>query len=381
MKNFKKLIALSLVMVMSMALFGCMRDESNIIVDDQNNISYTESIYIDKQDYIDMVASVSNDKTKEEIDAEVEEALKDTKVTMIDGREYIYQDSWLNVPSEKSQYVGMTINKDIFYMPLSNAYKIMDDSNSLLSTGGDAELDEAMNKINAMTESLYNIVVVRNVTLPGEIVYTNGEVSSDKKTVTFKGTIKDIIESNGWYAMTAAGYEAYNNDTTAPTVQGLASGDCTSSLKSLFAEDDVAVLSYEFNGVEYQISQSGTEYRFTPVNAQTTNQKEGLKEGENTLTVTDVKGNKTVVTFTYDTVSPTITGAKTGKTYKKSRTIKISDAQGVKKITVNGKVKNLDKLKKSGKKYMIKATKKGKNTVKVTDNAGNVTKIIFKIKK
>ena len=43
MKNVKKLIALSLVMVMSMALFGCMRDESTIVVDEQNNLTITES--------------------------------------------------------------------------------------------------------------------------------------------------------------------------------------------------------------------------------------------------------------------------------------------------------------------------------------------------
>jgi uncharacterized lipoprotein NlpE involved in copper resistance len=381
MKNVKKLIALSLVMVMSMALFGCMRDESTIVVDEQNNLTITESMYIDKQEYRDMIVSLSDDKTEAEIDQEIEKAFKDAKSTIIDGKEYVYDDTMINVKVEKDQYAGMTINKDIFYMPITNAYKIMDDSNNLLNTGGDADLDEAMKKIDDLTASLYNIMVVRTITLPNEIVYTNGELSLDKKSATFKGTINEIIASGGWYAMTAAGYEIYNNDTVAPSVQGVASGDYLPNLNTVFAEDNVAVLSYDINGVEYQIGQSGDTYIYTPVKAPGAESKEGLKEGENTLTVTDVKGNKTAITFNYDITSPVISGAKNGKTYKKSRTVKVYDAQGVKKIAVNGKVKNLDNLKKSGNKYSIKATKKGKNTIKVMDNAGNVTKITFKIKK
>ena len=380
MKNIKRFIALALVTVMSMTLFGCMRDESTITVDTKNNIKCTESIYLDKQAYKDILLTLSDDNSTEEVDKQMEEFSKEFNTVKLDGVEYFYSDDMLNKDVELTQYFGMTINKDIFYMPISSAYKMMSDSNSLLSDGM-TDPKDTLESIGKLSEKLYDMLVVRTVTLPDEITYTNGTLSADKKSVTFKGTIKDIIAGDGWYAMTAAGYEAYNNDTDSPSIMGVASGDCLARLDTVFAKDNVAVLSYDINGVDYQISYDGKTYSFIPVTGNAAQSKEGLVEGENTLTVTDVKGNRSSVTFTYDSVAPVIKGAKAGKTYKKSRTVRISDAQGINKISVNGTVKNLDNLKKSGSKYIITAKKKGKNVIKVTDNAGNVTKISFKIKK
>ena len=96
-----------------------------------------------------------------------------------------------------------------------------------------------------------------------------------------------------------------------------------------------------------------------------------LKEGKHTLTATDILGNKRTVKFTLDKTKPSVKGIKNGKTYKKKVTIKFSDKSGVKKATLNGKKFS------SGK----KVTKNGKYTLKVTDKAGNVTTVKFKIKK
>jgi hypothetical protein len=73
-----------------------------------------------------------------------------------------------------------------------------------------------------------------------------------------------------------------------------------------------------------------------------------------------------------DVKKPVIKGVKNGKKYKKSVKITFSDKEsGIKKATLNGK-----KIK-SGK----KVKKKGSYTLKVTDKAGNVSTVKFRIVK
>lgn len=77
-----------------------------------------------------------------------------------------------------------------------------------------------------------------------------------------------------------------------------------------------------------------------------------------------------------DTKKPTVKGIGNNKTYKKSVKFKVSDASGIKKVTLNKKKISVSKAKKG---YTVK--KKGKYTLKVWDKAGNVRTVKFKIKK
>jgi len=96
-----------------------------------------------------------------------------------------------------------------------------------------------------------------------------------------------------------------------------------------------------------------------------------LKEGKHTLTAVDKLGNQSSVTFRIDKTAPKVTGVKNNKLYKKAVTIKVTDKNGVKSVTLNGKSI------KSGK----KVSKKGSYTLVAKDVAGNKTTIKFKIKK
>lgn len=96
-----------------------------------------------------------------------------------------------------------------------------------------------------------------------------------------------------------------------------------------------------------------------------------LKEGKHTLAVSDKLGNTSSITFQIDKTAPKVTGVKNNKTYKKAVTIKVTDKNGVKSITLNGK-----KIK-SGK----KVSKNGSYKLVATDKAGNTKTIKFKIKK
>lgn len=94
------------------------------------------------------------------------------------------------------------------------------------------------------------------------------------------------------------------------------------------------------------------------------------------LTIWSKDGKCQKVNFVIDKKKPTISGAKNGKTYKKSVTLKFKDAHsGIKSVTVNGK--KISAKKYSG--YTIK--KNGKYKIVVTDKAGNKKTITIRIKK
>lgn len=96
-----------------------------------------------------------------------------------------------------------------------------------------------------------------------------------------------------------------------------------------------------------------------------------LKEGKHTLTAADKLSNKSSITFCIDKTAPKVTGVKNNKTYKKPVTVKVTDKNGVKSVTLNGK-----KIK-SGK----KVSKKGSYKLVAKDVAGNQKIVMFKIKK
>jgi len=94
-------------------------------------------------------------------------------------------------------------------------------------------------------------------------------------------------------------------------------------------------------------------------------------EGSHAIRVSDILGNKSEEEFIIDRTKPSVKGVKNGKTYKKAVTIKFSDKNGIHSASLNGKpFKNGSK-----------ASRKGTYTLKVTDNAGNVKSVKFKIKK
>lgn len=96
-----------------------------------------------------------------------------------------------------------------------------------------------------------------------------------------------------------------------------------------------------------------------------------FKEGRHSIKASDNFGNVSTKKFIVDKTKPLIKGIKDGKTYNKAVTIKFSDKNGIKSAKLNGKTV------KTG----VKASKKGTYTLKVTDNAGNVQKVKFTIKK
>ena len=98
------------------------------------------------------------------------------------------------------------------------------------------------------------------------------------------------------------------------------------------------------------------------------------KEGKYTLKVADKAGNVTSAVFIIDKTKPIVSGVKNNQTYKKSVKITLNDnkgGSGLYKATLNGK----------SIKSVVTVTKPGKYTLKVKDKAGNLTTVVFAIKK
>lgn len=97
--------------------------------------------------------------------------------------------------------------------------------------------------------------------------------------------------------------------------------------------------------------------------------------GKKTVVVELGNGNSKTFTTTFDNVKPTA-NVKSSKTYKKGYVLKVADkTSGVKSIKLNGKAVKVAKG--TTKKAL---TKVGSNKLTVTDKAGNVLKVSFKVK-
>ena len=231
---------------------------------------------------------------------------------------------------------GMFINADTFKVDYTESLNSLD---QLLASGGDMTEQDLL-LIEQLKASVWYDFTVK---MPKEIVFTNGELSADKKSVTYHFSMadKDLY------------FYAYTADSDQIISLGLEDGAITKkkSIKVSAAEKINSVI----------------------VNGKAVNGKKiSLKEdGEYTVEVKTKNYEKTV-SFIKDSTKPVVTGVENGKTYTGDVTIEFSDELSGIKSAKLGKKKI-----KSGKVI----SKAGTYTLKVTDTAGNKTTVKFTISK
>lgn len=146
---------------------------------------------------------------------------------------------------------------------------------------------------------------------------------------------------------------AFCIDYTAPAVKGVSNGKYYNTTKTITFSDKYGVKSAALNGKTV---------------------KSGVKAGQSgkyRLAVKDKANNVRTVSFVIDKVLPKVTGVTNGKTYRSTKTIKFSDASGVKSAVLNGNtIRN-----------GYKVSRPGKYSIRVTDKANNVRTVRFTIKK
>ena len=285
------------------------------------------------------LAFIKNIKT----DAEFEELIKasgaELESKVFDGKKcYAEKDSAVPIEGTYTQEAGYTISATCF----EYNFNVKNYINSMMESygieSGDAEV------VNALIK---NINMILTIHMPSEITSTNGTLSKDKKTVTFKYGLTD--DNIVLYAYTEGGKKG--SGTISLNIGD--NGYTTKKSVNIIASDKIT--SVIVNGEKVKAAS-----------------KVSLgKDGVYNIKVTTANGEQEFV-VTKDAKKPRVKGVSNGTTYNKAVKIKFSDAtSGVKSATLNGKAV------KSGKK--VKSA--GKYTLVVTDNAGNKTTVEFEIKK
>ena len=177
------------------------------------------------------------------------------------------------------------------------------------------------------------------VTMPEKIVCTDGKISKDGKTATWVASVDKPL--NSLYVLTADSDKFVSINVNNITNKKQAKISSYEKIKSITVNGKV---------------QTGKKIAMA-------------EDGKYTIEVVTKHSSKTFEIIK-DATAPKVKGVKNGASYTGSVKIKFSDANGIKKATLNGK-----KIK-SG----ATAKTKGSNTLIVTDKAGNKTTVTFTIK-
>jgi len=219
---------------------------------------------------------------------------------------------------------------DAFYKEQGTTYE--ESLESIMGEGADQE------ELEKLMKNTSNDIIV---SFPEEIVFTNGTLSEDKKTVMFRATFEE--KKINFYAYTKSSDD----------IIGLSIGDAASTKKS-----KIKVVTND-------------KIKSITVNGKTQKSKKiSLSEDGEYLIEVVTKNSKKSFTIVKDSAKPAVTGVESGKTYTGEVTINYTDEEsGIKAAKLNGKkIKN-------GK----KVTKSGSYTLKVVDKAGNKTVVKFTV--
>ena len=166
-----------------------------------------------------------------------------------------------------------------------------------------------------------------------------------------------------------------NIDKTAPTVTVK---DSSVGEKNHYGKLDLKL--YDASGIDYVVVNGEKRDLSNNAWSDLNDDSVNYKEGENTVEVYDVAGNKTVYTFDYDKTGPTITVKDSSvgeKNHYGKLDLKLYDASGIDYVVVNGEKRDLSNNVWSDLNDDSVNYKEGENTVEVYDVCGNKTVFTF----
>lgn len=320
----KKIICLLGTLTAAVVLAGC-GVECNYTVDKSGKVSLKENVYFTNEEF---------DSIYQGADAQTLKESGYVGAVTVDGTEYQL------FTEEEDDYDLSQLEEEFVLTSTEFVYAAAEQNTSSEES---AMTDEEAQELAAELSEAFSFCDI-SITFPYEIVYTNGTLSKDKKTVTFEGMGKNATDT-AIYAYTS------KSDKMISLSDVDDKGYTTKS--KIKVVTDKKIKSITVNGKK-----------------QTSKTIELKKDGKYTIKVTTKDFSNTFTVYR-DTTKPTVSGVKNEKTYTKAVTIKFSDkTSGVQKATLNGKTI------KTGK----KVSKKGEYTLKVTDKAGNTKTVKFTIK-
>lgn len=356
----KKLLFVMLVVIMSFMLTGCFECRITQKVTGDGIITETAKVCLNKQEYIDYINNLMNAKetpvyTEEAIDKDMKK--EGFEIEVIDGTEYYVN----NETSDGSSSTG-TLSIEKWYKAnqestvkgsgqiwergfILSGDKISDDdiSDDVEKDMSSKEFKEAGINKSAMLQNYY---MIYSVEFDSDIIAVdeNGVIdSANPKKATWKLSFDKINKDLKLYALC-------NSDIQ---VSGVLQGNSYKKAVKLHYDGAVSAVC---KGREI-----GNDTTFN-------------KHGQHTVILKAASGEQRTVTFFIDRKKPVISKIKNNKTYKKPVIFKVSDKDsGVASVKIDGKKKNPEDAV-----YSIR--KKGKHTIIVKDNVGNVKKVKIKIR-
>lgn len=356
----KNVLVLAIIICFMFVLAGCMGVNSNIVIKEDGSGTYVCELCLDESIYGFMQEGEkdyyeSNGFTKETKTIDGSKYICGTKAftfkSLDELKDIISNLGNKIMPEEEEEDYGDStsveeeqtircdnLTKDTFHVIMPALASYTD--------------DKEMAEMNESFKVFFNF----EITFPKEVVYTNGTLSTDKKTVTWN------IKNNKVDSLLYATMDANKStivDTKAPEIIDAIGDNWTK--QRLITNEEVMVSSTDDNGVK-SATLNGKEVAQSCLLT---------KSGEYTYIAIDLNGNQSKVTFIIDKKKPTINGVANGKKYTKPCTITFKDTNGIKSAKINNK-KIISPY---------KVSKPGAYTLKVTDKAGNTKTVKFTIKK
>ncbi|MBR6222881.1 MAG: hypothetical protein IKQ71_05550 [Lachnospiraceae bacterium] len=357
----KRISLLLLTIFMACALSAC-KYEAIYDMSDGENVKTSVAMYIEK-DALDDYYEKNGAKKTEDVEK--------MEIVTIDGVSY-YKDAGEPKTQKISEVADGSIGKGVINSDM--VYLIIDDADDLTNMG--SSNNDTKDAFSDFTDSalVFKFIFI----FKDEITDTNGELSEDKKTVTFEISSKEenANPQKTWYAYTDAAKARIEADTEAPKISGLKKNTWYSSLEDLKITDNTSVTSVTFNGTEISGSKmkSGKWLWSIP-------SKVKIKKN-NVIVATDANGNKSSITFKYEKKAPVVKKLKNYSKFNKTAKFYVKDKDsGINKVTYKqyGKKKEkkatLKKVKSGKYKGYYEASFSGKKStsyqVFVYDKAGN----------
>ena len=219
-----------------------------------------------------------------------------------------------------------------------------------------------------------DILVKIAVSMPAEIVFTNGEMTEDRMTAVFSFDGQELVQSREIIVSTVPEGEETEN----PVISGAKHEKTYNSARTIAVSDSSGIQKAQYRFKEPRAEKYGKYKKLS-------GEKVFTKNGTYYIRVYDNYGNKSVRTFTIkDTKKPQIQleGKMNKKQtyYKKTCQLTFSDNCGIKSVKyyVDGKrVKtSLSDVLENG----ITAEGEGTHKVTAADVNGNEETVTFKIK-
>lgn len=282
MKNVKQVTLLFLFLVFSFSLCGCTRISQTLVMGEKGMINHFKIAY-DKE---------KTDKIMSE-EGETVTPSEDIHIENIDGKDYYVEEN-----AEATSYADMMKSNPSFIVSSDTYFYKADKVYDDYATPDVPKQEE-------VADDMFEKITI-TVTFPKPVLATNGTLSADGCSVTWEYDSSAIANVTSVFRYAYTGAENVAADTATverrlriaadrkkPVIKGIKNKKVYKKKSiTFYVKDNTGIKSIKLNGKKVKLikKKSGKYKNYYKVTAK--------KQGRNTVTVTDLNGNKKTIKFT-----------------------------------------------------------------------------------